>query len=61
MPPGVHHVRMRDGSFAVLKTVGPRRAVVASFLTAEMRPPGRDVTAHLYKSKKLAGSPRLPR
>lgn len=50
VPHGVHHVKMRDGSFAVVKTVRGRQ-VVASFLTPAMKPPGRDVTAYLYKKR----------
>ena len=51
IPSGVHHVKMPDGSYAVIKTVG-KRAVVASFLTPAMAPPGRDVTALIYKKPK---------
>ncbi len=45
---GVNHVKMRDGSFAVV-SVKNGKPIVMSFLTSTMRPPGTDVTAHLYK------------
>lgn len=48
LPAGTHHVRLQDGSFAVLKDVGSKRGqprhVVATVLSGSMSPPGYDVT-----------------
>jgi len=48
LPSGSHHVRLPDGSFAVLKDVSKRgqqpRHVVATVLSESMSPPGYDVT-----------------
>jgi len=48
LPQGSHHVRLPDGSFAVLKDVsrrgGASRHVVATVLSEGMSPPGYDVT-----------------
>jgi len=47
LPRGTHHVRLPDGSFAVVKDVGHARPrhVVATVLGPEMRPPGEDISA----------------
>jgi|SaaInlV_100m_DNA_2_1039680.scaffolds.fasta_scaffold15200_3 hypothetical protein len=50
IPMGVNHVKMRDGSFAVVSTKNGK-PLVMSFLTSSMHPPGTDVTPHLYKKK----------
>ena len=48
LPHGSHHVRLPDGSFAVLKDVSQRgrqpRHVLATVLGPDMNPPGYDVT-----------------
>jgi PAP2 superfamily len=47
IPRGTHHVRMPDGSYAVVKDVGHTRPrhVVATVLGPDMRPPGQDISA----------------
>lgn len=45
LPGGVHHVRLPDG-FAVVKP-GGKRHYVATVLSDDMNPPGRDVTLRL--------------
>lgn len=51
LPPGSHHVRLPDGSYAVLKDIsrpgGQPRHVVATVLSSEMSPPGYDVTGEI--------------
>lgn len=48
LPAGSHHVRLKDGSYAVVKDVSKRgaqpRHVVATVLSEDMSPPGYDVT-----------------
>lgn len=47
IPRGTHHVVLPDGSYAVLKDVSRgnrQRHVLATVLSPEMRPPGRDLT-----------------
>ena len=48
LPAGSHHVRLPDGSYAVVKDVSKRgkdpRHVVATVLSKDMSPPGYDVT-----------------
>lgn len=46
IPRGTHHVRLPDGSYAVVKDVGHSqpRHVVATVLGPEMRPPGQDIS-----------------
>jgi len=49
LPKGTHFAKMPDGSFAVLKDTGSGH-VLASFLTKDMHPPGRDMTRKLRSS-----------
>jgi hypothetical protein len=51
IPPGTHYVPLSGGGFAVVKDVGKtkKKHVVATILSAEMTPPGMDVSSSLKK------------
>lgn len=48
---GHHHVRLPDGSAAVLKDTGDRH-VVATVLSRNMHPPGKDVSHHVRSTRE---------
>jgi hypothetical protein len=51
IPPGTHYVPLSEGGFAVVKDVGKtkKKHIVATILSAEMTPPGMDVSSSLKK------------
>lgn len=55
IPPGTHHIKLPEG-YAVLKDVGRSKPhhVVASVLSAQMHPPGRELSS-LLKQGAVSG------